>query len=134
MTFFKYIFDAIASFFSFLFYLTAIYFMFKELQVFYNPKVFMARIKRQKATPFKDKTEEQLFSHYEGVFYACWLLLGFFTSQWLTFGFILLVCFVPVKHWVSVKINGLLSFLLLVFIVVNKYHLHIDFVKLIFNY
>jgi len=71
--------------------------------------------------------------------YWCWMFIGFFTSQW--FLFVVFFCwsilfwniFKIKKEGFAVSIDGYISVVLLLLIVLNRYHLHIDFLQLLIN-
>lgn len=83
-------------------------------------------------------THNQLVYIMLSLFYVIWCCVGLFTSQWFLFLFILgLSQFHRIK---SLKadytwnvIDGVLTIAILLTIVINKYHLHINIPKEIWN-
>ncbi len=66
-----------------------------------------------------------------GAFYWLACLVGLMSSQWVAFAAISVLALVP-KRWLWWRyIDTVLSILLLLFIVLNKYHFHIDIFHLI---
>jgi hypothetical protein len=66
--------------------------------------------------------------------YLIWCILGLFTGQWILFLLLLILGLFPKKVIILTFINGLISLFLLVFIVLNVYHLHFDLVSIIRNW
>jgi uncharacterized membrane protein YqaE (UPF0057 family) len=65
--------------------------------------------------------------------YGVWCVVGFFSSQWILFVLLFCLSFIP-KKWIIIDwIDSFISFILLVFILINVYHLHIDLFNLIFK-
>lgn len=58
--------------------------------------------------------------------YSIWAFIGLFSSQWPMFVLLFLLVLIPKKFVWWVKVDALISFLILLFILINKYHLHID--------
>jgi len=69
--------------------------------------------------------------------YTVVCLIGLFSSQWLLFLAIFLqtivMVFIRRKYPVIIKIDSTISAFILLFIVINKYHIHLDLFNLIFN-
>lgn len=120
-----------ASIFSFIYFVVYIVFIIYELVVFNKPYGFIQHIEKMKdkSVPFEEK---QLFVGFS-LFHAIWLGIGFFTSQW----FFVLLLFVlstfvsyvrgklPVQYKIPlIKFNALLCLSILLFIIINRYHLH----------
>ena len=60
------------------------------------------------------------------VLYIFWTFVGFFSFQWPLFLFLFLVGLIP-KKWVWFRwVESLITFILLVFIILNAYHFQID--------
>lgn len=57
--------------------------------------------------------------------------VGLLSSQWLGFMLMILLSFIP-KRWITWRIiDGVLTIAILVFIILNKYHFHIDLTECI---
>lgn len=66
--------------------------------------------------------------------YLVWCILGLFTGQWILFLLLLILGLFPKKLPILTFINSLISLFLLVFIVLNVYHLHFDLLSIIKNW
>ncbi len=58
--------------------------------------------------------------------YFMWGFTGLFTFQWIIFLFLLVISFIPIKHYIQRWIMSLISLLVVLFILINVYHLHIN--------
>jgi hypothetical protein len=59
--------------------------------------------------------------------YFIWSFVGIFTSQWVLFLLLILLGFIPLKRFKAwMKIDAAISIAILMLIILNKYHLHID--------
>lgn len=58
----------------------------------------------------------------DSAIYAFWCFIGLFSSQWFLFTLLWLLILIPDKYY---KIESFLSILLIILIIVNKFHLHI---------
>ena len=63
--------------------------------------------------------------------YFLWAIVGLFSSQWILFLVLIVLSIIPTKHIVLRWIDSLLSLLILLFILINKFHLHIDILSLL---
>ena len=63
--------------------------------------------------------------------YLLWTFGGLFTFQWPVFLFILLLGVIPKRNLALRRADALISLLVLIFIVINAYHLKIDIFQLI---
>ena len=66
--------------------------------------------------------------------YLIWCIIGLFTSQWVIFLLLIGFGLFPKKLPILTFINGLISLCLLMFIIVNVYHLHLDLFSIIKNW
>lgn len=66
--------------------------------------------------------------------YMCWQFVGLFTFQWPVFLGYLLMGFIPKRHIVLRWVDAAVSIVVLLFVVLNSYHLKIDVWKLIQQY
>lgn len=80
-------------------------------------------------------TEDQKIFLSLSLFYLFWALVGLFTSQWYLFLLIMLLSQIQriFKNYLYNIIDSLLTISVLLFIVINKYHLHYSFTE-VFNY
>lgn len=120
-----------------IFYLLIPLFLLFEIFAYQNAKRIMKKIAEGKAVP-KDEFNEYLskntnvFLYYIfNLFYTCYIFIGLFSSQWILFGlfFALSIWFGQIKrkNVTMRKIDSIISFIILLFILINKYHLHINF-------
>jgi hypothetical protein len=66
--------------------------------------------------------------------YVIWCIVGLITNQWVIFVLLLSLGMVSKKRMILTFITGILSLLLLVFMLINVYHLHINLFSLIKSY
>jgi hypothetical protein len=58
--------------------------------------------------------------------YVVWAIAGLFSSQWFLFLLLLSLSFIP-KNSIFIRLlDSCISFVLLLFIVLNRFHFHID--------
>jgi hypothetical protein len=68
------------------------------------------------------------------VSYVTWVFIGLLSSQWIVFLLLVIVNFIPKGLSKPLHIaDSITSIILLLFIIVNKFHLHIDVFGLIFK-
>lgn len=65
------------------------------------------------------------------ILYWIWLLVGLITFQWWLFCLILVLGFMPKKHYVLVFFDALITSILLLFGILNTYHFKITFSQVI---
>lgn len=62
-------------------------------------------------------------------FYTLLCFVGLMSSQWVCFLALIALSFIPKYRWYAWRItDGILSIAILVFIILNKYHFHIQFI------
>jgi len=69
-----------------------------------------------------------------GIIYWVWIYIGLFTSQWLLFIAILILSLINKKHPVIRIIDAILSMMVIVIILLNKYYLHLELFDYILVY
>lgn len=109
-----------------IFYFTAFAPILWELLVIFETKKvrrFWDRMIAKKNEGYN--TNENAVSFLTFAYYV-WIFVGFFTVQWPVFGLLLILAFFPKKFIPILFIDAVLSFSLLIFVVLNSYHLHID--------
>ena len=89
------------------------------------------RIKNMSELPHDKKVEafvedKEVFSAtYMHLFYLTWLFFGLFSSlNWPIFLFLLLTSFIPKRIFLLKFADGVISFCLLVFALINAFHFH----------
>lgn len=97
-----------------------------------SPKRTHSFVKSFKGKKFDDLTSSQKSVSVCMIFYMIWVLVGLMSSQWVIFIALLLVSIlIPKKILIIRWIDSLISLALLIFLILNKFHLHIDLWKLI---
>jgi hypothetical protein len=120
-----------------LFFYFAIPALLFEIQTLFRMKAFIAIGKAMKGKKSDEMTDKQKALNVCLFFYVLWVALGLFTSQWLLFGLFLILSLIPKKGvYVLCMMDTIISIALLLFIVINRFHLHYtatDLLNLIFN-
>jgi hypothetical protein len=118
---------------EFLFYIFAIPALLWELiNITSVTKVhnFMNRLKDDEVKlANKGKTEQNVA--FLMILYAVWMLIGLFSSQYILFLFLLTISFIPKKYRIIRFVDGVISFLVILFIILNKYHFGINLCPII---
>lgn len=105
-----------------LFYFIALFPIMWESMVVTNP-----RKHERFSLSFKGKKTEELSKTQKTfsmlmLMYAVWLFVGFFSSQYLFFIALFILSFIPKKNIYVRWIDAFLSLILLILIIINKYH------------
>jgi len=79
-----------------------------------------------KAKKYDEMDSSQKAITFLMLFYVLWILVGLFSSQWIIFTFYFILGIIPKNKIWHRKFDGILSVLMLVFIILNVYHFHID--------
>ena len=103
-----------------------------------NPKLLID-YRRKIADPDIDFNGNLAFGVFN-ILYVILALIGLFTNQWLLFLLLFLghIIFGKSKKVTNTSIiietlDHLFSFIILIFILVNQYHLHLNLIDLLFN-
>lgn len=122
------------SFLTDIFYSFAIFAVYYEYKAVMYPSRLLAyaqKIQRKKIEEFN--SHEQLYVVMDAM-YKAWCVVGIFSSQCAGFLAILLLSFIPWKKKVKGLVwDGLITLVLLGFIIVNKTFFHFNIKILIFN-
>ena len=120
-------------------YILIAFFIFVELIVLFSQKNIHSAVKRLKKLN-KEKKGKLSFDEigasmtlYQsiGIIYLIYCLVGLMSSQWVLFALIILLAFIP-KRWLWWRyVDSIVTLLILAFILLNKYHFHIDMFHLI---
>lgn len=112
---------------SYIFFSLAIFAIMYELIVVMNTRKvskFITNMKHKKGSEYNKK--ENVFA-FLLLCYFIWGMVGLITSQWVLFlAKFIIGIITPNKYIVTRWINAFISFLLLTFMLINKFHLHID--------
>lgn len=121
------------------FYILIAFFIFVELIVLFSQRNIHSAVKRLKKLN-KEKKGKLSFDEigasmtlYQsiGIIYLIYCLVGLMSSQWVLFALIILLAFIP-KRWLWWRyVDSIVTLLILAFILLNKYHFHIDMFHLI---
>ena len=121
------------------FYILIAFFIFVELIVLFSQKNIHSAVKRLKKLN-KEKKGKLSFDEigasmtlYQsiGIIYLIYCLVGLMSSQWVFFALIILLAFIP-KRWLWWRyVDSIVTLLILAFILLNKYHFHINMFHLI---
>ncbi len=112
-----------------IFYLITIIPLMFELLNVYNPKRynrFMNQFKKDKKKSWDKWTKNQKNISVLMLFYIMWSFVGLFSSQWLTFLVLIFISFIPKKGVYMRFIDSFITVLILLFIIINRYHLDIN--------
>lgn len=121
------------------FYILIAFFIFVELIVLFSQKNIHSAVKRFKKLnkekkgklTFDEIGASMAFYQSIGIIYLIYCFVGLMSSQWVLFLLIILLAFIP-KRWLWWRyVDSLVTLLILVFILLNKYHFHIDMFHLI---
>lgn len=121
------------------FYILIAFFIFVELIALFSQKNIHSAVKRLKKLN-KEKKGKLSFDEigasmtlYQsiGIIYLIYCLVGLMSSQWVLFALIILLAFIP-KRWLWWRyVDSIVTLLILAFILLNKYHFHINMFHLI---
>ena len=123
------------------FYILIAFFIFVELIVLFSQKNIHSAVKRFKKLnkekkgklTFDEIGASMAFYQSIGIIYLIYCFVGLMSSQWVLFLLIILLAFIP-KRWLWWRyVDSLVTLLILVFILLNKFHFHIDMFHLIFK-
>lgn len=98
-----------------------------EMSVIANPKRyfdFKNRIK--KASKFDNMTTNQKAYSMFSLYYLLFAFIGLFSFNWFAFVVLIVISFIPKVHVAIMWIDSVISFLILLFILLNAYHFKID--------
>jgi len=118
--------------FTFLFYFCSLYFFSLEVVKLGDPTKAYNKFLAQKAffaqtQPLKTWSTESKNWVVANFLYLCWAFLGLFSSQWFLFLIMLIIGIIPGRTKWLYWIDALISVILILFIIINKYQLHITF-------
>ena len=100
-----------------------------ELRVISEParvNDFIKRYKETKGTKFEDRSANQKAFLFFSLFYTFWVFTGFLSSQWPLFILLFALGRITKTNVVVRFLDGAVSLIILMFIVLNAYHLNID--------
>lgn len=109
-----------------LFYFLAIFPLLYEMIVVADTKKvhnFIMNMKDKKVSEMTDKQKN--FSILQFLYFA-WTIIGLFTINWPVFSLIFFLALIPQKIIFVRMLDGFLTFIVLLFILINYFHLNIN--------
>jgi hypothetical protein len=109
-----------------LFYFLAIFPLLYEMMVVADTKKihnFITNMKDKEVSNMTDK--EKNFSILQFLYFV-WTIIGLFTINWPVFSLIFFLALIPQKNIYVRMLDGFLTFLVLLFILINYFHLNIN--------
>lgn len=110
---------------SYLFYVWAIVAIIYESMVLKDTKRVLNFSKRMEDLQWSEYSDTQKNFSIMNMLYFLWVCVGFLSEQWWVFVAMLVLCFIPTKTIFLKKIDALLTLILLIFALVNHFHLHL---------
>lgn len=117
-----------------IFYIMAIAPILWELQCILSPIKTSAQIKSMKGKKFDEYSPNQKAIIVFMLGYLFWIFVGLLSFQWPLFLLMFALGMIPKKYWVVRLIDSAITVVILMFIIINAYHLNIDVWQLIVNY
>jgi hypothetical protein len=117
-----------------IFYFFFIFAIIWEMICVTSPNKVSEFVKKTVTTTNDKRTTKQNSFLFWMFGYFFWVLVGLMSSQWVLFGCLLVLSLIPKKYVVVRFFDSILTFLVLLFIIINKYHLHIDLYSLLLEY
>jgi hypothetical protein len=109
------------------FYFFALFAILFEASVMVRTKDFFALKQEMLVKGSKNYNDTEKAFALLTSFYAIWAILGLFSSQWPGFLALLILSILPMKRVkMGFYIDAAVSLLILLFIVINKYHFHFN--------
>lgn len=109
-----------------IFYILTLLPLLMEVKTFLSPIKTTAFVKSIKGKKWEEQTDKQkAFTAFQ-LFYIVWTIIGLFSFQWPLFLSMFCLGFFPKKHFILRLIDSLITIILLLFLIINAYHLKID--------
>lgn len=102
-----------------------------EIYVLVDPVKMHAKFQSMKKKENKNRTPMELVLGFMMLFYMLWTLIGLMSSQWLLFLVLIIMSLIPKPYVVLRWIDSLLTVAILIFMILNISHLHIDLINLL---
>ena len=102
--------------------------LWEGINIIYTKEIYkkVIRIISLKKENFKELADGQKYFLFFMFGYFLWIFTGLFTFQWPIFLLLFLMGLIP-KKWIVIRwIDAFISLVILIFILINAYHLHID--------
>ena len=123
-------------FLKLLFFLPAIAFIYYEWICISSPGsiVAMRKLMTDKEKKVKEWGPGETVYFIIHLCYTTWGLIGLLSSQWFLIGIIIVLGFIPKKWNWFVVLDSIITTILLVFIILNAFHFHINTFRVFMNY
>lgn len=109
-----------------LFYFLAIFPLLYEMIVVADTKKVHNFIMNMKDKKVSDMTDKQKNFSILQFLYFVWTIIGLFTINWPVFSLIFFLALIPQKIIFVRMLDGFLTFVVLLFILINHFHLNIN--------
>ena len=109
-----------------IFYSLTVIALIYELMVATNIVKMHSFLLSMKAYKKETATTSQKNWVFLNIVYMIWAFVGLFTSQWLIFVTIIVLSFINKKYIAHRFLDAIFTSILLLFIILNAYHFHID--------
>jgi hypothetical protein len=109
-----------------LFYFLAIFPLLYEMLVVADTKKVHNFIMNMKDKQVSDMTDKQKNFSILQFLYFVWTIIGLFTTNWPVFSLIFFLALIPQKIIFIRMLDGFLTFIILLFILINYFHLNIN--------
>jgi hypothetical protein len=109
-----------------LFYFLAIFPLLYEMLVVADTKKVHNFIMNMKDKQVSDMTDKQKNFSILQFLYFVWTIIGLFTINWPVFSLIFFLALIPQKIIFIRMLDGFLTFIILLFILINYFHLNIN--------
>lgn len=106
-----------------IFHFIGIFFILLEIFTFFNSKTIL-KFYEKNNIPYQKDIDEYIFE-YINLFYIIWIIIGLISNEYIIFIIILLCSFIPRVSHRLIKLDALITIILLSFILVNHFVLHI---------
>lgn len=83
---------------------------------------------------FNDQSKTGKAFGWFNALYAGWIFVGLFSSQWVLFVIVFFLGVVPKRNTFFVFIDSFLTLPVLIFIIINAFHLHLDLLQIILGW
>lgn len=123
--------------------LIVVFILVEVLKLYNSKRVLQGLYRIRRITKEKKRTGAKVTAEdYSGTFiiyvvlqafYWIFCMMGLMSSQYLLFAMILMLGIIPKRKLWLLRIDSAISIGLLLFIMLNKYHFHIDIYHLIFS-
>lgn len=115
-----------------LFYFIGLFPLIYEMSVIINPKrVYSFKERIKAAGKFDNFTSSQKSYAILSLGYLVWAFIGLISFNWVAFLFLIAISFIPKKHFFLMWLDSVISFLILLFVLLNSYHFKIDLFALV---